>query len=234
MATAQNPSAMVGALHWAYDRATAGLPGLGDAEDVARRHLAKSGGSAERAIDDVIARHMRYAGAAGFFTNLGGILTLPVTVPANLASVLLIQLRMIAAIAILRGYKADDPRVRTLAFLCLLGGAAADLLEEVSVGLGVRLSSRLIARLSAGTLARINHAIGSRLLARAGGAGLIRLGRIVPLIGGLAGGSFDALVTRGMATAAKFSFPAIEPDAEDAVVRFDAPAAREEAAALTG
>ena len=35
--------------------------------------------------------------ASGFLTGFGGFLTLPINVPANLSSVLYVQLRMIAA-----------------------------------------------------------------------------------------------------------------------------------------
>jgi hypothetical protein len=211
-------SAMTSALHWAYDQATSRIPGLGDAEDVANAHLVKCGGSSERAIDDLILRQVGYAGAAGFVTNLGGFTTMPVTVPANLASVLFIQLRLIAAIAILRGYKVSDPRVRTLAFLCLVGSAAADLLEELSVGLGTRLSTRLIMRISARSLLKINEAVGFKLVARAGQAGLVNLARIVPLVGGLVGGGFDALMTRGVGTAAKMTFRPLPDEPTDDVM----------------
>jgi EcsC protein family len=199
-------SALVTALYWAYEHATAALPGLGSAEDLAKRHVARCGGSSERAIDDLIIWQVRYAGVAGFVTNLGGLVTLPVTIPANLASVLLIRLRMVAAVALVRGYRLSDERVRTLAFLCLVGSAAAGVLQEISVGLGTRLSTRLILQLSGGTLMRINQAVAVRLAGRAGATGLINLGRIVPFVGGLVGGGFDALVTRGVGAAAKLAF----------------------------
>jgi hypothetical protein len=201
-------SALVTGLSCAYDHATAALPGIGSAADLAERHLARCGGSVEPAIDDMITWQTRYAGAAGFVTNLGGLVTMPVTVPANLASVLLIQLRMIAAIAVLRGYQLDNPRVRTLAFLCLMGSAAVDVLQELSVGLGTRLSTRLVLRLSTGTLGKINQAVVARLAGRLGAGGLVGLGRLVPLVGGLVGGGFDAMVTRGIGTAAKMTFAA--------------------------
>jgi hypothetical protein len=160
----------------------------------------------------LITWQVRYAGAAGFVTNLGGLVAMPVTIPANLASVLLLQLRMIAAIAILRGYQPDNPRVRTLAFLCLMGSAAADVLQELSVGLGTRLSTGLILRLSGGPLGKINQVVVARLAGRVGANGLVGLGRLVPLVGGLVGGGFDAMVTRGIGTAAKMAFAANPAD----------------------
>jgi EcsC protein family len=161
-----------------------------------------------------------YAGAAGFITNLGGLITMPVAIPANLASVLLIQLRMIAAIAILRGYQVSDPQVRTLAYVCLVGSGAADLLQEFSVELGRKLATGLIMKISGKTLTKINQAVGFKLVTKAGASGLVNLTRIVPVIGGLVGGGFDAFLTRGIGTAAKLTFTAIHPDdAQGSVAR---------------
>jgi hypothetical protein len=78
---------MMQALNWAYDHAAAAIPGLGSAADLAESHLKSCGGSPEKAVDDLIAWQVGYAGAAGFVSNLGGLITMPVAVPANLASV---------------------------------------------------------------------------------------------------------------------------------------------------
>jgi len=203
---------MLAALNWAYEHATAALPGIGSAEEIAQKHLRRTGGSREKAIDELINWQLGYAAAAGFISNVGGAITLPVAVPANLASVLLIQLRMIAAVAFLRGYKISDERVRTLAFLCLTGSGAAGILEEFSVNMGMKLSSHLIMQISRETLLRINRAVGFRLVGNAGSAGLINLAKFVPLVGGLVGGAFDAAVTRGIAAVAKDQFKAIYED----------------------
>ena len=64
---------------------------------------------------------MRYAGAQGFVTNLGGVATMAFTVPTNISGLALVECRMIAAIAHLRGYDLDDPRVRNAVLVCLLG-----------------------------------------------------------------------------------------------------------------
>jgi len=213
-------SAMVTALHWAFDQATSNIPGLGSAEDLANAHLSRSDGAPEKAINGLIAWQVGYAGAAGFITNLGGLITMPVAIPANLASVLFIQLRMIAAIAILRGYQVSDPQVRTLVYVCLVGSGAADLLQEFSVELGRKLATGLIMKIPGKTLTKINQAVGFKLVTKAGASGLVNLTRVVPFIGGLVGGGFDAFLTRGIGTSAKLTFKAIHPDdAEDSVAR---------------
>ena len=53
----------------------------------------------EKAIDDLIAYQTVLCGTNGFVAGLGGLLVLPVAIPANIASVIYVQLRMIAAIA---------------------------------------------------------------------------------------------------------------------------------------
>lgn len=58
----------------------------------------------ERAIRDVIEQHVRLAGVQGFVTNVGGVVTMPVTVPANMAGIAVLHLRMAATIAHLRGH----------------------------------------------------------------------------------------------------------------------------------
>jgi len=197
------------ALNWAYEQAQANIPGMGSAIDLANSHLKSCHGDRERAIDDLIAWQVGKAGAAGFLSNLGGIITMPVAVPANLASVLFLQIRMIQAVAYLRGYDVNDEQVRTLSFVCLVGSGVTAFAEEISVNLGVKLSTHLVTKISQEMLIKINRAVGFRLLARAGSSGAINLTKAIPFVGGLAGGAFDALVTRGIAAVAKDRFGAV-------------------------
>ena len=205
------------ALDWAYSQATSVLPGLGSAEQLAARYLTEHG-SSEAAIDALIRRQTAFAGATGVVTNLGGIVALPVSIPANLASVLLIQLRMVAAIAHLRGYDVSDDRVRTAAYLCLAGSAGGSALQEAGVALGTRISTRLLSHASGAVLSRIKQAVGLRLVAQAGSSGLVNLAKFVPVLGGVVGGSIDALVTRGIGAVAKQYFPATAPAQDGPVI----------------
>ena len=191
--------AVAAALDWAYTRATSVLPGLGSAEELAAKHLSRTGNS-EDAIDDLIRWQTAFAGAAGAVANLGGLITLPVALPASMASALLIQLRMVAAIAILRGYDPQDERVKAASFLSLAGSTGG----QAVGGAGLAVGSRLLSHASGAVAARIRQAVGTRLAARAGTAGMAKM---VPLIGGLVGGGIDAAVTRGVGAVAKQYFP---------------------------
>jgi EcsC protein family len=197
------------ALGWAYGAALGGLPGLGNLDAlVARFH--RDGGDPEEAIRRLIRWQTLKAGSAGFVTGLGGFVMLPAAIPANLASVLVVQLQTIAAIAQIRGHDVHSDRVRTLCFACLAGSAASDVLKDFGIRVGTRFASDALTRLSAATLARINQAVGARLVAKAGAAGMFNFGRLVPVLGGVMGGSYDALLTRGIAQAAKTVFVPVE------------------------
>lgn len=107
-------------------RAIDGVGPLPPARETAQKHLTAQiqqsrTGAVERAVKDVVDQHIRLAGASGFATNLGGLTTMAVTVPANLAGNALIQCRMVAAVAHLRGYDLDDPRVHNAILAITLG-----------------------------------------------------------------------------------------------------------------
>ncbi len=197
-------------LGWLYARAIGGGFGLPAAEATARQR-ANSGQSAETAINRLIRRQAAKAGATGFVTNLGGLVTLPVAIPANLTSVLYIQLNMVAAIARLRGHDVHSEHVRSLAFACLVGDSATGVLKEAGVKLGTRLTAQAIGRISGETLLRINRTVGFRLLAKAGTSGFVNISRVVPLVGGVVGGTVDGVATLAVGAAAKRLFPAVPP-----------------------
>ena len=117
----------------ALARAIHGVGPLPPAAHAADKQLAEQHGNVERAIHEVIENHVRYAGAQGFVTNVGGLVDRwPSTIPANITGLALIQCRMIAGIAHLRGYDLDDPRVRNAILACLLGEDTVNALVKKS------------------------------------------------------------------------------------------------------
>jgi uncharacterized protein (DUF697 family) len=111
-----------GALRQVIEIAIDGYGRMPSAKTVAARHLQRQGGSIDDAMSSIIDHHIRLASAQGFVTNIGGLAALPVAIPANITGVAIVQVRMVAAIAHLRGYDLDDHRVRTALVMCLMGG----------------------------------------------------------------------------------------------------------------
>ena len=115
------PNANRGLVQQAEIKAIKGVGPLPPAAAAADKHLKDCGGDVDKAIHDVIETHMRLSAAQGFVTNLGGIVTMAATIPANISGLALLQCRMIAGIVHLRGYDLDDPRVRNAILLTMLG-----------------------------------------------------------------------------------------------------------------
>ncbi|HKN42407.1 MAG TPA: EcsC family protein [Propionibacteriaceae bacterium] len=111
-----------GVLRQVLEIAIDGYGRMPSAKALAARHLERLGGSVDEAITSIIDHHIRLASAQGFVTNIGGVATLPVAIPANITGVAIVQVRMVAAIAHLRGYDLNDNRVRTALVMCLMGG----------------------------------------------------------------------------------------------------------------
>lgn len=111
-----------GVLRQVLEIAIDGYGRMPSAKAVAARHLERLGGSVDEAITSIIDHHIRLASAQGFVTNIGGVAALPLAIPANITGVAIVQVRMVAAIAHLRGYDLNDNRVRTALVMCLMGG----------------------------------------------------------------------------------------------------------------
>ena len=198
-------STMMQALDWAYDKAINGIPGAETAEELGEDYKNESG-SLDDHIDSLIRWQIAKCSASGFLSGLGGVVTLPIAVPANIASVLYVQIRMIAAIAHMRGYDVRSDQVKTLVYLSLVGGAIKDVLKEVGVKIGSKLTESAIKSISGKTLTAINQKVGFRLVTKFGEKGAVNLGKAIPLIGGLIGGTVDGISTNVVGESAKKVF----------------------------
>ena len=196
-------------LDWAYDQAVNGIPFLESAEEMGNEYKQRYTAGTD-SLDMCARRLVRWqmakAGTSGFLSGLGGVLTLPVAVPANLASVIFVQIRMIAAIAHLGGHDLRNDQVRTLCYACMCGRVAADVVKPVGIKLGTKLTEQGIKQISGKALTRINRAVGFRLFTKFGEKGLINFGKMVPLIGGVVGGTFDATSTQIIGAIARTTF----------------------------
>src|SRR4051794_5467803 len=115
------PEATAHLVHEALRHAINGIGPLPPAAAAADKQLEEQHGHVDKAVHEVIENHVRYAGVQGFATNVGGLVTAAVTIPANIAGIALVQCREVAGIAHLRGYDLDDQRVRNAILACLLG-----------------------------------------------------------------------------------------------------------------
>ncbi|MGG4468469.1 EcsC family protein [Paenibacillus alvei] len=186
---------MMKALDWSYDKAiNGGIPGIDTAMELANSYLQKEGTLEEKVKSLIIWQNTKSA-TSGFLTGLGGLITLPVAIPANITSVILVQMRMIAAIAHMGGYDVKDDQVKSFVYACLAGNGAKDILKNAGVQIGQKLAVTGIKKVLFEVIKKINQAVGFRLLTKFGEKGVINLGKMVPLAGGIIGGTVDAVAT---------------------------------------
>jgi len=190
-----------------------GIDGKGpfdSAHTVADDALKEAGGDPDQAIGMVHRQHRRLGMVGGFATGFGGFFTMAVALPANVVEFYLLGTRMTAATARLRGYDIDQPEIRSAVLLTLAGADSDDLLKKAGVfAAGGKLTAVALERLPAPALMVLNKAIAFRLLARLGSGIIAKLGRAVPVVGGLIGGGVDAYMLTRIASQARREFPAV-------------------------
>ncbi|WP_226913413.1 EcsC family protein [Gephyromycinifex aptenodytis] len=161
----------------------------------------------ERAIDDIVGQHMRLVAGNGFVTGLGGFITLPVALPANVVGFYVLATRMVAAIAAVRGYELKDEGVRAAVLLSLVGADASDLLKKVGYTSSGRLASLAAERMPGPVMMAINKGVGFRLVTSIGRGTFTRMGRAVPFLGGAVGAGVDTFLLNKLADYVRQEFP---------------------------
>lgn len=175
----------------AYDLSLEGFPGLEGGRIAAQ----KARGSSPRArAREVIKWASLKAGCLGFATNLGGLFTLPISLPANLVGTALIQIAMVQSIALIAGYDLKDERVKTMVLLAALGMGVAEIVKGLGVPVAKALADQLVRDVITQGLAKL---LTRKVVAQTASRSLARwMTKIIPLVGGVLGGLIDAAATK--------------------------------------
>lgn len=230
-----------------YDNSIQGLPKVSPpVNQLADDYLSKSKDT-ESAAKSFINYQIAKCTTSGFITGLGGLITLPIAIPANISSVLYVQMRMIACLAYMGGYDTNSDQVQTLVYACLAGISLDQVVKQVGIKVGVKFANAMVKKIPGQVLTKINQKVGFRLLTKFGTKGVINIGKAIPLVGGVISGGFDFAETKVIADRAykmfilnDFSVPEkkgkgktveddiIEVDASDFEIIEDAAAAKPE------
>lgn len=84
---------------------------------------------------------------------------------------------------------------KALVYACLCGSAITDIVKDVGIQIGTKLTTSAINKISGATLTKINQAVGFRLVTKFGTQGSINLVKAVPFLGGIVGGTVDSVST---------------------------------------
>lgn len=188
-----------------YTSAINGLPTSKPAFELAQEYLSKYGDK-ETAAKKLINNQIVKCSTTGFLTGLGGFITLPITLPADLSSCLYIQIRMIAAIATMGGYDITDDAVKTMVYSTLLKIEIGNILKQVGVKTVDKLAINALKKLPNKILVKINQKLGFRFITKFGEKGIVNLVKVIPLLGGGINSAFDGAETKLIANRAIKNF----------------------------
>lgn len=182
----------VAALDWAYKMAMSGINNsFKSVQELADSYVAKYGRT-DKAIDKLISDQRKTVTTTGFVTGLGGLITLPVTIPADLASSLYVELRLIETIAAIRGFDVQSEKVKTVASLCLVGNSIGDILKQAGMKkLSEYTAKKLIPKITTDIVIKVAQAVGLKISAKTAGKVVANAGKAIPLLGGIVGGAWN-------------------------------------------
>ena len=147
------------------------------------------------------------AGSLGFLSGIpGGLLAVPAAF-ADISATLYNQVRMVAGIAYIRGYDVNSENVKCLIMACLVGEKViGNMVKKAATEMLTTAIENYIKRKTAKTVyQKFAEKLGFRIATKSAASGLRH---IVPLLGGLVSGSYDALSTRAVGELADKMFPA--------------------------
>lgn len=192
---------MMNILDKCYDASMKGLPNMPSSTDLALEYLDRYKDT-KIAAQKLINTQIVKCTTSGFLTSLGGLIVLPVALPANIASVIYVQMRMIAALAVMGGFNPQDDEVQTLVYVCLAGMSIGDICKQTGIHFTTKLTTSLIKKIPGTVLTKINQKVGFRFVTKFGTKGIVNLGKAVPIVGGIVGGGLDFVGTKTIANRA--------------------------------
>lgn len=178
-----------------YIKSVNGIPKVSLPIDDLVEDYIKKNAKLEDAAKSLINTSIVKCGTSGFITGFGGFVTMIATLPANITSVMYVQLRMCCAIAKMAGYDIHSDQVQTLIYACLTGSAVADVLKQTGIKFGNKLGVAMIKKIPGKTLTAINKKVGFRFVTKFGEKGIINLGKTVPVLGAVIGSGIDVAST---------------------------------------
>lgn len=193
-------------VQWILDQALDGLGPLSSASDLAEEYRRKTYKNDSERVHALVRWAVAKNATAGFGNGLGGILTLPVTIPGSLAASLAIQAPMVGAIAKIYGHDLQDEHVRTMILLCMVGTAMEDVAKQAGIAVGNKVAIQALKALPGRVLIGINKKVGFRLLTKFGGRGVVNLVKLVPVAGGVIGGTIDGATCHAVGQTADRAF----------------------------
>ncbi len=208
-----------------YEKCLNGIPRISPSVAEMANDYLKKHETVDEACKAMLRNQIAKCTTSGIVTGFGGFITMPVSIPANVGSVIYVQMRMIACIAYMADYELDSDQTQTFVYACLAGVAVNGLLKQAGIKFGVKFANGLIKKIPGKVLTKINQKVGFRFITKFGTKGIVNLGKLLPSVGAVVGGGLDLVETKIIADRAyKWFFKgdfSVKGETEEDVIEID-------------
>lgn len=185
-----------------YEKCLNGIPMVSSSvEKMANDYLRKHK-SVESACKAMLRNQIAKCTTSGAIAGLGGAIIMPVAIPANVGSVIYVQMRMIACVAYMANYELNCDQTQTFVYACLAGVTVNNVVKKAGINFGTKVANNLIKKIPGNVLTKINQKVGFRFITKFGEKGIINIGKMVPGVGAVVGGTLDLVETKIIANRA--------------------------------
>lgn len=139
-----------------YDQSIQGIPKVSPPVELLASDYLEKNKDINSAAKSFINYQIAKCTTSGFLTGLGGLVTLPVAIPANIGSVVYVQMRMISCLAYMGGYDVNSDQVQTLIYACLAGVSLNQLVKQMGVQFGTKFTTAMVKKIPGTILVKIN------------------------------------------------------------------------------
>ncbi len=136
-------------------------------------------------------------GLIGAITGVGGIITLPIAIPADLVFSWRIQVAMAFSIAYVYGHTKDTTDLKTDLYLIIAGDSAKEALKRIGIEVSKGVTKKAIQKyITRDVMVKIWKVVGQKIITKAGEKSLTSFMKMVPLVGAPIGFAFDWAATQ--------------------------------------
>ena len=140
----------------------------------------------------IVTRKSFKNGLVGAVTGLGGLITLPVAVPADLVASWKLQAFMAFSIAYIYGHTHESTDLKTDIYLILAGNSAKEALKKVGIETSKAVTKKVVQKyITREVMKKIWKVVGRKIITKAGQKSLTSFMKMIPLVGAPVGFVFD-------------------------------------------
>lgn len=145
----------------------------------------------------VLSRKSIKSGLIGAITGLGGIITLPIAIPADVVCSWRIQASMAFSIAYIYGHTKDTTNLKTDLYLILAEDSVKEVLKQFGVEVSKNVTKKMVNKyITREIMVKIWKVVGQKIITKAGEKSLTSFVKMVPLVGAPVGFAFDWTATQ--------------------------------------